>query len=461
MAFSTDALWLDIPKRALALLAIWITAIILFMRDTTPTRHATGPTPTDNTQQWLQDTIDMVPALIFFKDHHGRFLMVNQAMADAYGMTKEQIVGSNNVTIYPDKMQVRQFLAQDLEVIETDRPRVILDARYVMPDGHVILARTIKIPIRTGMSSMPAVLGIAIDETAQRLADEARHKTVNLLQSFFDLDLIGMAITSPEKGWIEVNDKLCDFFGYSRNELTRMTWAQLTHPEDLEKDVNTFNRVLAGEIDGYSLEKRFIRKDGAVINAKIDVQCIRKEDETVDHFVALVADISDRKKAEAKIQESENRLRQIIDLVPHMIFAKDAEGRFLLANQAAADAYHLNVDEMIGRKELEICPTEQREQAQAYLADDLQVIATQRPMLIHQEELTLPNGDILVEHVLIIPFLTEHGQNAVLGVATDITDLRRAERLHKDQAELLEHVIAHVPNNVFWKDRQLHFQGLQ
>ncbi len=121
---------------------------------------------------------------------------------------------------------------------------------------------------------------------------------------FFDLGMIGMAITSPAKGWIEVNQSLCDILGIRREELVQKTWAELTHPEDLAADVVHFDRVVRGEAEGYAMEKRFIRGDGTIIHAEISARCVRRHDGTIDHFVALIADITKRKQSERRLLES-------------------------------------------------------------------------------------------------------------------------------------------------------------
>jgi diguanylate cyclase (GGDEF)-like protein/PAS domain S-box-containing protein len=131
-------------------------------------------------------------------------------------------------------------------------------------------------------------------------------------ENYFKLGLIGMAVTSLEKGWVEVNDKLCEILGYPREELIELSWAEITHPEDLEVDVAEFNRVLAGEIEGYSMDKRFIRKDGEVIFANISANCIRRDDGSIDHFVAFVQDITDRKATEIKLQQLNTKLELLV-----------------------------------------------------------------------------------------------------------------------------------------------------
>ncbi len=133
-----------------------------------------------------------------------------------------------------------------------------------------------------------------------------------ILRLFYDLPFIGMAITSPEtKRWIKFNDRLCEILGYSREELPNITWTEITHPDDLELDVTEFERVMRGETEGYVMDKRFIRKDGSVIYASIDVKSLRKEDRTIDFFIATVQDISDRKLAEAKQKQAETALKEL------------------------------------------------------------------------------------------------------------------------------------------------------
>ena len=103
-------------------------------------------------------------------------------------------------------------------------------------------------------------------EEALRLS-EARFK------KYFDLGLIGMAIETPAGNWIAVNDRLCEMLGYDRTELVKKDWAELTHPDDLARDNELFDSLIRGDIDQYSIEKRFIRKDGQVVDCIIAVNC--------------------------------------------------------------------------------------------------------------------------------------------------------------------------------------------
>ncbi len=155
---------------------------------------------------------------------------------------------------------------------------------------------------------------------------EARFK------SYFELPLIGIAISSPTHTWIEVNERLCAILGYSRQELETLTWVQLTHPEDLNADLTQFNRVLAGEIDGYSLDKRFVHKDGHIIWISLAVRCVRHADGKVNYFVAVFDDISERKQAEHALHEQQVNLTALIENTDSSIWSVDTNYRLLIGN---------------------------------------------------------------------------------------------------------------------------------
>ena len=143
-------------------------------------------------------------------------------------------------------------------------------------------------------------------ELEQRVEDRTRElaKSEECMRMFFERQLVGMAITTPEKGWLQVNDKLCQMLGYSRQELARLTWAELTYPEDLAPDLAQFERLQHGEIDSYTLEKRFVRKDGNLVFTNLSVGCVRRPDRSLDYVLALLEDITQRKRAERKAEEA-------------------------------------------------------------------------------------------------------------------------------------------------------------
>lgn len=159
------------------------------------------------------------------------------------------------------------------------------------------------------------VISAIFDITERKETEGKLIESEKRFRSYFELGLIGMAITSPTKGCLAVNDELCKILGYERDELLNRNWAEMTHPEDIAADVANFNRVMAGEINAYRLDKRFIRKDKRIIDTTISVKCVRRADGSVDYFVALVEDITERKRAEEALRESEAKYRTLFDSI--------------------------------------------------------------------------------------------------------------------------------------------------
>jgi PAS domain S-box-containing protein/putative nucleotidyltransferase with HDIG domain len=145
---------------------------------------------------------------------------------------------------------------------------------------------------------------------ARRYAEEQTRESEKRFKRYFELGLIGMVLSSPTKGTIEVNDEACKMVGYDRSEMLNMSWAQVTHPDDLPRNFAYANRLLSGEIDGYTFDKRFIRKDGKIIYATISAKCVRGPDGSIDYIVSLMQDITKRKKAEEKVASTLRNLRK-------------------------------------------------------------------------------------------------------------------------------------------------------
>ena len=131
-----------------------------------------------------------------------------------------------------------------------------------------------------------------------------------LFRSQFEFGNIGIAITSPEKGWLRANDRLCRMLGYNEEELRQKTWSDMTHPDDLAADMASFNRMLAGDIDSYEMEKRFFHKDTTIVFTHLNVSCFRNPDQSVKFIIASLLDITDRKQAEEEKKQLDLQLAQ-------------------------------------------------------------------------------------------------------------------------------------------------------
>ena len=204
-------------------------------------------------------------------------------------------------------------------------------------------------PIKNDKGEITHFVAVKEDITEQKKIQETLRKSEERFRGYFEHSQVGMTVTSPDKGWIEVNDQLQQMLGYSLDELRQMTWAELTHPDDLAEDVKNFEQMLAGEIDNYAMDKRFIRKDGEIVYTNLTVACVRNENGAVQNVLASMMDITERKKAEQEIKNSQERLAQIIDFLPDPTWVVDNEGKVVRWNKALEKLVAVKAEQIVGK----------------------------------------------------------------------------------------------------------------
>ncbi|HKF58442.1 MAG TPA: sigma 54-interacting transcriptional regulator [Blastocatellia bacterium] len=156
-----------------------------------------------------------------------------------------------------------------------------------------------------------------------------RRLTVDRFRRFFDLPLVGMAVTSADRRFTLVNQKLCDILGYSVQELTGMSWVAVTHPDDVDENSRLLQLTISGETEGYSMDKRFIHRNGGVVYATISARCVRRDDKAIDYLVLIVQDTTERTLAEAALREAEARNQAVFKAIPDLMFLLTKDGVYL------------------------------------------------------------------------------------------------------------------------------------
>ena len=132
-----------------------------------------------------------------------------------------------------------------------------------------------------------------------------------LFQSAFDHAAIGMALVAPDGRWLKVNRSVCKITGYSEEELLRIRFQDITHPEDLDLDLRNLRKMLAGETTEYQMEKRYYRKDGEIVSVLHSVSLVRNDDGTPRFFISQLQDITARKLGEEKLAAADDEIRRL------------------------------------------------------------------------------------------------------------------------------------------------------
>src|SRR5215813_6811828 len=277
-------------------------------------------------------------------------------------------------------------------------------------------------------------------------------------RAIFENAAIGIARVAPDGRWLEVNQRLCDIVGYTREELMTKTFGEITHPDDLELDWNQARRLLAGKIENYSMEKRYYRKDGSVVWANLTVSLMRKEDGSPDYFISIVEDISARKRAEEKLLEREERLSLASKAAGLGVFEWDVQAdRAVWENQRMYDIFgHTRADGALSRAHLAekyVHPDDVAAFGQA-LADGMK---TGRPFHISYRIRRKDGAMRWLDLAASFELARDGAPIRMIGVLADITERKQVEEKLRESQERLQIFIEHAPASLAMFDREMRY----
>jgi formate hydrogenlyase transcriptional activator len=249
----------------------------------------------------------------------------------------------------------------------------------------------------------------------------------------FEQAAVGVAHSSLDGRLLLMNQKLCDILGYTPEEIVTKTYQEVTHPEDLEAELEYARRLLAGEIESCSFEKRYVRKDGGFILVNLTASVVRDEETgEPSYFVAIIKDISTRKAAEEALRESEEFNRRIVESSSDCIKILDLEGRLLYISERGQEL--LGIEDAglyINSSWIELWPGEGQRSARAAIEQ-----AKASGFGVFQAYGPTPQGQAKWWDTVITPMSDAQGRVArLLAISRDITKSKQGEESLKSALE--------------------------
>ncbi|MUM78657.1 PAS domain S-box protein [Pseudodesulfovibrio sp. F-1] len=258
----------------------------------------------ERNRESLRQVIDLLPNMVYAKDREGRFLLANRAMADALGASVDELTGIPESEAHPDLEQARRRLAEDRMVFDSGHPVVTLEEPFRHRDGSLHWLQTTRLPYLPADTGEPAVLGLAVDITQRKLAEEALRKSEERFRAIFNQTFQFTAILSPDGTVIQVNDRSLEQLGRHREEMVgKPFW--LAHW--FEPGSGTLNwikdavlRAARGEV--VRREAAAIRADGEPMVMDFSLKPVRGDDGTVILLIPEGRDITLLKRTEAQLR---------------------------------------------------------------------------------------------------------------------------------------------------------------
>lgn len=290
------------------------------------------------------------------------------------------------------------------------------------------------------------LIGAFQDITERKLVQDALQASEARFHSSFDSAGIGMALCSFDGRWIQVNRRLCEIVGYPEEALLKMTFQDITHPEDLSPDLANMQTLLDGKIPYFQMEKRYVHHDGHTVWINLSVALVRDAKGEPLHTVAHMEDISHRKALEQALRNSEERYRRIVQTAEEGVWEIDANANTSFVNPKMAKMLGYTPEEMLGRSLTGFMDSEGKTIAERNLERRKQGIAEQ-----HDFKFMRKDGAEFWGVVATNPILDVQGQYVgALAMVTDITSRKQSEEALRIAASAFDSQQGMFVTNADW-----------
>jgi PAS domain S-box-containing protein len=411
-----------------------------------------GPAQVDTAVQ----LVEALPVPVFFKSRDGKYLGVNKAWEEFFGLSRASFLGKLVKDLYPQSPAIAQkHLEMDGKLWRKPGGQSY-EATVTTRDGRVRDTIYYKATFANGSGEVAGLMGAIVDITGRKQAEAALRESEERFRRTFELAGSGVAHIGMDRRFIRVNRRLCEILGYPEGELLRLTGRQISHPDDLDVINSQRPRLYAGEIDSVRVEKRYLRKDGSIVWVSITMVVERDVGGKPQYEIAFFDDITARKEAEAALRESEERFRSVVDSANDGILVYDKQLDVVAGNLAAERILGLPLAKIIGAAGFtSLLP--------CVHADGSPVLPDDRPT-----RLTVKSGKPLTGQVVGIyrpdssmtwvsvntGFLRRPGETDWYGVVSTIGDITKqrnaelalsaSEALYRQTFELATAGIAHI-----------------
>jgi PAS domain S-box-containing protein len=255
-----------------------------------------------------------------------------------------------------------------------------------------------------------------------------------LFKATFEQAAVGIAHVSPNGDFLRINKKFCDIVGYSHNEMLTLKFQDITHPDDLNADLDNVRQVLNGEIDTYSMNKRYYHKNGSIIWINLTVSLMQDEKGKPDCFVSVIQDITEQKKTEERLRQNRDFLEHLTSAVPDAILSIKIPERTIIWGNDSFNVMGYDPEEYIGKSTKHYYANPEDYETVGKLQQE--AIRKGKDMLRTEVMAIRKDGSIFPVELTATYFTEEGKLSRITAMIRDISERRRAEeKLAKSEAK--------------------------
>ena len=400
-------------------------------------------------EQLLESVFEHLPVAVLIKDFELRLERTNPVYRRWYGIDFKSKIGEREILVsgvQAGEEDIRYRQEQEREVLKTGEIRT-REATHRFADGRDHSLKITKFPIFDGQGKAIRVGSVSIDMTQEVEARRALERHERLLRSMIDNLPVGITMTDSNEHYNLVNQTFCDWYGLAQDDVIGNDILSLSERMNADGEIVRSQETRA-RITGETLSRETERPfaDNTVHNLLITKYPFRDETGDVTGVVSVSVDLTDQKKAENAIRESEAKLQAITQNAPLLLNLKDKEGRYQFVNDVYAQWVRKPVDEIIGKTVSEVFSNRNLD---IIIEQEAKVLATGEPAEFEAAAMSAEgDGERMMQY---IKFPVRDDKGAVFGIGTaimDVTDRKRADLALKESEARFRGLFENAPAGI-------------
>ncbi|MBV9210773.1 MAG: PAS domain S-box protein, partial [Acidobacteria bacterium] len=387
-------------------------------------------------EKHYREIVEQAADIIYTRDMDGHLTSINEAGARFFGRPASELVG-----VHLGALIGKEAAAKDIADAREHPENYPTRSLHYLKDAQGVPHYLEGIITIVNEGGQPAgVRGVVRDITERKRVEEALQENEARFRGAFDYSSIGMALVYPDGRWLRVNRSICDIVGYSEEELLAIDFQTITHPDDLEKDLDYVRQMLSGEIRSYQMEKRYLHKQGHIVWVMLSVSLVRDANQRPLYFISQIQDITKRKRAEEALRDSEERYRELFANANDLIYTHDLKGNFTSLNKTGERITGYTLEEALRMNIAQVVVPEQLERAHEMIARK----AAEEVSTVYELDIEAKDGRRVALELSTRLIYSEGQPVGVQGIGRDITERKRAEEALSESErrfrEMLENI---------------------